>query len=464
MSITAIPVKRRTSNRLYDAFWKRQLTQYPDTWPRLGYLAIVVLTTIMLYYLYYVEGAVTPLMLPYYHMSFQYFLYLLVVSNAIGAFTAFIGGLSDKIGRANLTIYGTLVVAAHPALRHPAHPRASSVSPSPYCVIGFVEGIILVSTPALMRDFSPQMGRGVGHGLLGARARRWARCAPAWWPPTRSTTSTPWQDQFVISGMVCMVVVVIAFVVPARALPATPRPAHGVRARAGPRRGPSQGYRRREGDSAPDAVDAALDLIASSIAISVFLLIYFASVSVLTMYWVVIFNRTTAAGQRHQHVVLAARIVRSCWWSSASLSDRSRVRKPFMVVGASAPIVMTVLPACIRSTTPHTGYYSNVLVVVLLGLSIAMRLHAVDGELHRAGRGPQPRSRRLTGSPCGAGSCGSWSHCRSSSSPASSPPPPPWWTTRTRPPTCRPSSSLSPMSPPPGTSIRRPRRQVSSRR
>src|SRR5271167_4190165 len=95
---------------LGNALWKRQLHSYPNTWPRLGYLAIVVLTTIMLYYLYYVEGAITPLMLPYYHMSFQFFLYVLVISNAIGAFTAFIGGLSDKIGRANLTIYGTLIV------------------------------------------------------------------------------------------------------------------------------------------------------------------------------------------------------------------------------------------------------------------------------------------------------------------------------------------------------------------
>src|SRR6202046_5967027 len=90
---------------------RRQLYKYPNPAPRRGYLAIVVLTTIMLYYLYYVEGAVTPLLLPYYHMSFQFFLYLLVVSNAIGAFSAFIGGLSDKIGRANLTIYGRLVVA-----------------------------------------------------------------------------------------------------------------------------------------------------------------------------------------------------------------------------------------------------------------------------------------------------------------------------------------------------------------
>ena len=79
-----VPARQGWAN----ALGRRQLYKYPNTWPRLGYLSIVVLTTIMLYYLYYVEGAVTPLMLPYYHMSFQYFLYLLVVSNAIGAFAA----------------------------------------------------------------------------------------------------------------------------------------------------------------------------------------------------------------------------------------------------------------------------------------------------------------------------------------------------------------------------------------
>ena len=59
----------------------RQLRRYPNTIPRLGYLGVVVLTTVVLYYLYYVEGAVTPLLLPYYHMSFAYFLSLLVVAN-----------------------------------------------------------------------------------------------------------------------------------------------------------------------------------------------------------------------------------------------------------------------------------------------------------------------------------------------------------------------------------------------
>src|ERR1035441_409248 len=142
---------------------RRQLYRYPATAPRLGYLGIVVLITIMLYYLYYEEGALTPLMLPYYHMSFQYFLYLLVVSNAIGAFSALLGGVSDRIGRANMTIYGTVVVALVQLVGIPnIHSKFGFALA--YCVIGFVEGVILVSTPALIRDFSPQMGRG---GALG---------------------------------------------------------------------------------------------------------------------------------------------------------------------------------------------------------------------------------------------------------------------------------------------------------
>src|SRR5664279_2120497 len=187
---------------------RRQLYTYPRTIPRLGYLGIVTLTTIMLYYLYYEEGALTPLMLPYYHMSFQYFLYLLVVSNAIGAFSALIGGLSDRIGRANMTIYGTLVVALVQLGVTGVHSKFGFAIA--YCIIGFVEGVILVSTPALMRDFSPQMGRGAAMGFwaLGPTMGSLAASLVA----THTLTHLqPWQDQFIISGLACMGVVVISF-------------------------------------------------------------------------------------------------------------------------------------------------------------------------------------------------------------------------------------------------------------
>ncbi len=365
MSIATIPIKRRANSRLYDALWKRQLTSYPSTAPRMAYLGVVVLTTIVLYYLYYVEGAVTPLMLPYYHMSFQYFLYLLVVSNAIGAFTAFIGGLSDKIGRANLTIYGTLTVGLVQLVAVP-HIHSEFGFAVAYCVIGFVEGIILVSTPALMRDFSPQMGRGAAMGFwaLGPTVGSLLASVVA----TRTLEHLhPWQDQFVISGLVCMGVVLVAFFSLRELSPqlrdqlmVSENERALVEARA-------KGLDVEKATRHPLRSMMRLDLIASSLGISVFLLIYFASVSVLTLYWVVIFNRTTAD----------ANGINTWYWACMSvmlvvfgiLSDRWRVRKPFMIIGALGTVVM-MLVLLRQIDHPTTGYYSNVFVVLLLGLFI----------------------------------------------------------------------------------------------
>ncbi len=332
----------------------------------MAYLGIVVLTTIVLYYLYYVEGAVTPLMLPFFHMSFLYFLYLLVVSNAIGAFTAFIGGLSDKIGRANLTIYGTLTVGLVQLLAVP-HIRTELGFAMAYCVIGFVEGIILVSTPALIRDFSPQMGRAsaMGFWALGPTVGSLAASLVA----TRTLSHLhPWQDQFIISGLVCLGVVVVAFFGLRELSPqlrnqlmVSESDRVLVEARA-------MGVDVVKATQHPLRSMMRLDLLASSFGLSTFLLIYYASVSVLTIYWVVVFNRTPAD----------ANGINTWYWTTDAvmlvligfLSDRLRVRKPFMVVGGVGAIVMTIL-AIRQVDHPTTGYYSNVLIVVLLGLFVA---------------------------------------------------------------------------------------------
>jgi MFS family permease len=349
------------------AFVTRQLDRYPDTLPRIGYLSIVVLTTIMLYYLYYVEGAVTPRMLPYYHMSFAFFLYLLVVSNAIGAFSAFIGGLSDKIGRANLTIFGTLLVAIIQLFAIP-HITDKWGFAAAYCVIGFVEGVILVSTPALMRDFSPQMGRGVAMGF-------WA-LGPTMGALFASVVATntldhlyPWQDQFIISGLICMGVVIISFFFLRELSPqlrdqlmVSERERALVEAKA-------MGVDVETATAHPIRSMFKLDLVSSSIAISVFLLFYYASVSVLTIYWVVTFNRTTAQANGI-NVWLAAALSIGLVVAGA-LSDLARVRKPFMLAGAGCAIVM-MLFLIHQTGQPHTGYYSNVLVIVLLAASISL--------------------------------------------------------------------------------------------
>ena len=352
---------------LANAFGRRQLYKYPDTWPRLGYLAIVVLTTIMLYYLYYVEGAVTPLLLPYYHMSFQFFLYLLVVSNAIGAFSAFIGGLSDKIGRANLTIYGTLTVAIIQLFAIP-HIHDKWWFAASYCVIGFVEGVILVSTPALMRDFSPQMGRGVAMGFWALGPTMGALAASLVATHTLPHLA-PWQDQFIISGLVCLGVVLIAFLFLRELSPqlrdqlmVSERERALVEARA-------MGIDVDTATKRPIRSMMKLDLISSSIGISVFLLFYYASVSVLTIYWVVIYNRSTP--QANGINVWLAAFLSGGLVVAGFLSDLARVRKPFMLFGAICAMVMMGF-LIVQTGHPHTGYYANVLVIVLLALSIAL--------------------------------------------------------------------------------------------
>ena len=365
MSIVTIPTRHSSHGRVYDLLWKRQLARYPKTSVRSAYLGIVVLTTIVLYYLYYVEGTVTPLMLPYYHMSFLYFLYLLVVSNAIGAFTAFIGGLSDKIGRANLTIYGTLSVGLIQLVGVP-HIHSRLGFAAAYCVIGFVEGIILVSTPALIRDFSPQMGRAsaMGFWALGPTVGSLAASIVA----TRTLGHLhPWQDQFIISGLVCMAVFVVAFF-GLREL--SPQLRDQIMVSDDERalvEAKARGIDTEKAMHHPLRQMMRLDLIASSLGISLFLLIYFASVSVLTLYWVVVFNRTTAQ----------ANGINTWYWAVDAvmlvlvgvLSDRLRVRKPFMLVGAAAAIVVTLMMIA-QVDHPHTGFSGNVTVAVLLGLAI----------------------------------------------------------------------------------------------
>ncbi len=361
-----LPTAPAGSGGLRNAFGRRLLYEYPTDGARYFYLGIVVVTSIVLYYLYYVEGAVTPLMLPYFHMSFLYFLYLLAVANAIGAFTAFIGGLADRIGRANLTIFGTLVVALVQLVAVP-HIHTELAFAVAYSIIGFVEGIVLVSTAALMRDFSPQIGRGAAMGL-------WA-LGPTMGSLTASLVATrtlhhlhPWQDQFVISGLVCMGVVVLSFIGIRELAPGlrnqiivSEKEKALVEARA----------RKLDVEAStahPVRSMFRLDLISSSIAISLFLLFYFASVSVLTLYWVVIFNRTPADANginTWYAAVLSGGLV-----AFGFASDLLRVRKPFMLAGALGTVAMTVV-LLVQAGQPNAGYYANVLVIVLLAVVIS---------------------------------------------------------------------------------------------
>ena len=144
--------------------WRRQLEAYPDTRPRMLYLAITVLATITLYYELYVAGSVSTLILANLGAAFTFFVYLLAFGNLIGAFGSLLAGLADRLGRANLVVGGLLVTGIMTASSCRTRPTSGRYGIAGF-VVGLVEGICLVATPALIRDFSPQVGRATAMGF-----------------------------------------------------------------------------------------------------------------------------------------------------------------------------------------------------------------------------------------------------------------------------------------------------------
>src|SRR5215471_2346677 len=107
MSATADTLEARGPGGL-SFLWRRQLDSYPETPARITYLAITVLATVMLYYELYVGGSVSTLLLPFFHMSFTFYVLALAFGNLLGAFGSLFAGLTDRFGRANLVVFGLL--------------------------------------------------------------------------------------------------------------------------------------------------------------------------------------------------------------------------------------------------------------------------------------------------------------------------------------------------------------------
>ncbi|HEX4725864.1 MAG TPA: MFS transporter [Pseudonocardiaceae bacterium] len=343
--------------------WQRRLDHYPDTARRIGYLAVVVAATIVLYYELYVPGAVAPAIIAQYHMTFPYYVYISVVGNAIGAFSSLIAGLADRWGRANLVAYGLGVTALLVLF---GLPNASSefMFGVLFAIVGFVEGIILVATPALVRDFSPQLGRAsaMGFWTLGPVIGSLTLSEVS----SHTINSLPaWQDQFTICGIVGLVVFVIALLFLRELSPnlrdqlmVSMRDRALIEAKAA-------GIDVRHATERPWRQMMHVNIVGSAFAISVFLIIYYTAVGFFTVYFTTIFGFTLAQ----------ANGIGNWFWAFNAgalilvgvVSDRFRVRKPFMIFGAAGAIVMTII-FLTRATQPHTGYYTFVWIISALAV------------------------------------------------------------------------------------------------
>jgi MFS family permease len=352
----------------------RELPSYPKPAARYFYLAVVIIASIVLWYQYFIPPSVGWILIAKFHMTYRFFILTIIVGNAAGMVAAVAGQITDRIGRCWVVIIGLGVVAL---LQLFAVPNAGSKVV--YIVaIGFVglfEGVILVATPALVRDFTPQLGRAsaMGFWTLGPVAGLLVATELA--AHTMGATSGDWQREFIISGVIGLVLFVIALLF-LRELSAqirdqlmvTQRDRVLVELKA-------KGFDVAKALAKPWRQMARFDVVISAIAVSVMLVLFYtASGTFPTAFFVTVFDKAT-----HWSSVPQANALAAWMWGAdciglvvfGILSDLLRVRKPFMIAGAIGMLVF--IPVLISHAGHVTsGYYTVVWICSIIFIFQAM--------------------------------------------------------------------------------------------
>ncbi len=349
---------------LYD----RKLDRYPDTGPRSLYLGLTVLATIVLYYEFFVQGAVATQIIAHFGFSFTAFVFVQVIGNAVGAFGSLAAGLADRVGRANMVVFGTLITVL---LILFALPNASSQAEYTvfFTLLALVEGVCLVATPALIRDFSPQVRRATAMAfwLMGPVLGSLVVTEVS----SHTLASHPdWRYQYHVCGIVGLIVWLITFVLLRELSPqlrdqlmVSLRDRVLIQARAAGLDTEKllKGHWRQM---------LRLDIVLPAFAISAFLLLYYVFVGFLVVYFVTVFHYTEARANDLGNWYWIA-------WAIALLiagvlSDRLLVRKPFLIAGTAISLVGTALFA-LAATKSHTSYQTFALyfIVIAVGAGFA---------------------------------------------------------------------------------------------
>lgn len=346
----------------------RQLDHYPDTGPRVFYLGLTVLATVILYYELYVQGSVATKIIEDFGFTWTEFVLVLVIGNAVGAFASLAAGLADRYGRANIVVVGLFITGAIILFGLPNAANKGQYT-TLFAILSIVEGAALVATPALIRDFSPQLGRGVAMGFwtLGPVLGSLIVTRVA----TETLDSQPdWEFQFYVCGIAGMVVAVIALFGLRELSPrlrdqlmVSMRDRQLVEARAAgidPEKAIEGHWRQM----------VRPDILGPALGVSLFLILYYGLVAFIVVYFASVFGFTEQE---------ANSIVNWYWVTNAIalvlagvLSDKLRVRKPFMLVGALISLVGTGLFAA-AATDPGTteNAFKLYFVITAFGAGLA---------------------------------------------------------------------------------------------
>ncbi|MFD4548601.1 MFS transporter [Streptomyces sp. NPDC058246] len=342
--------------------YRRDLAEYPATGRRMTYLAIVVVTTVVLYYMLYIQYAVATSIITHFDMTYRYFVWVSVIGNALGAFASLVAGLADRWGRANLVVYGLLVAAllVFFGLPNAADKTTYLVL---FALVSIIEGIVLVATPALIRDFSPQLGRAtaMGYWTMGPVIGSLVVTSV-----TSSTlSSATWEDEVRYSGAAGLIVFVVALFALRELSPGlrdqimvSLRDRALVEARA---KGlDTEAVRRGEWRQM-----MRLDILGSAFAIAIFLLLYYAAVGNFVVYFSTTFGYSEQRTNGLANWYWAANALALI--AAGLLSDRLLVRKPFMIIGGVGAIVATAVFASL-ATHATTGYYTFAWLFIAIGV------------------------------------------------------------------------------------------------
>ena len=344
--------------------WHRDLAHYPDAVRRYAYLAIVVVTTIVLYYELYVQYAVATSVITHFHMTYKYFVWVSVIGNAVGAFTSLLAGLADRWGRANLVVYGLLghrPAVAPRAAQRPGQGRLPRAVRRRRVRRRHRPGRHARPHPRLLAAARPGDRDGLLDDGSGASA---AWSSPS--SPAAPSTSASWQDELRYSGIAGLIVFVVALFGLRELSPGlrdqimvSLRDRALVEARAKAKEsvagaGAAQRWRQM----------LHLDVVGSALAISLFLLLYFAAVGNLVVYFSTNFGYSQQRTNGLANWYWAANAIALV--AAGLLSDLLKVRKPFMLVGALGSIALTSTFA-VLATHPHTGYYTFAWLFVGIG-------------------------------------------------------------------------------------------------
>lgn len=187
---------------------RRELSQYPKRRYRIFLLAIVVFANIVSSY----EGnlaPIVPLLLPHLDITASTYGQLNAIVLIVTAFTAVLSGvLADRWGRSVLVLISVLLTAVFLFLMTGITTITGFLTVK--IVIGIVDGLALAPIAGLIRDFSPQVGRGLAFAFwtLGPVGGPFiANAVAAWTLPIFGT----WQSQLYIMASVCIFLWVVIF-------------------------------------------------------------------------------------------------------------------------------------------------------------------------------------------------------------------------------------------------------------